>query len=234
MRSLLIAVALLAGVTACNGGAGGDSREIVGVWAYDSYTVEGETSEVVVGVNAAGEPYVELGETMNGTAGCNGFEQLEDDRYQFENSFLRPGEVIFTASECVPESLMDSELIFQDVVWNTAALAVTIDGNDMTWQGEDVTLTFTRVDEAPVSTPAPQTTVGGLDCSPDPVQRNTVPAEGTNAEEVLDEADPQVSRIEVEDSRKLWAEGYDDEGNLILVVAFDDIPPETFSIYSCP
>lgn len=72
------------------------------------------------------------------------------------------------------------------------------------------------------------------DCSPDLVERTKVPAEGTDAEEIAFEANPRVSRVEVEDPQKLRAEGYDANGEIILVVAFDDIRPETFSIYTCP
>jgi len=46
--------------------------------------------------------------------------------------------------------------------------------------------------------------------------------------------DPGVVDVEVEDSRKLHAAGYDADGEIVLVVAFDDVQPETLSIYTCP
>lgn len=223
---------LLAGVTACSGSA---DNAIIGIWTYDSYTIDSETVEVEVGANAATEPYVEFSETMSGTAGCNGFEEFEEDTFQFEDGTLRPGEVIFQAAECVPESLMASEMVFQDMVWGEHPIDVTVDGAAMTWRADGVTLTFTKADEAPLApVPPPETRFGPLDCSPDPVERIKVPAGGTDAEEVAYQADPTVSRVDAESPRKLRAEGYDSDGNIILVVAFDDIQPETFSIYTCP
>lgn len=232
VRRLLVGLVLLAGVTACGGG---DDDDLIGIWTYDSYTVDGETVDVEVGSNAAKEPYVEFGETMSGTAGCNGFGGREDDPFEFERGKLRPGDIIFQAAECTPVSLMDSEMAFRDMVWNEDAIDVTIDGAEMTWRAGGEVLRFTKVDEAPEPpAPPPQTGFGPLDCSPDLVERTKVPAEGTDAEEVAFEANPRVSGVDVENPHKLRAEGYDANGEIILVVAFDDIRPETFSIYTCP
>lgn len=184
VRRLLVALVLLAGVTACNGGADDD---IIGIWTYDSYTVDGETVNVGVGSNAAKEPYVEFGETMSGTAGCNGFEELEDDPFEFERGTLRPGEVIIEAAECIPVSLMDSEMSFRDMVGNEDAIDVTIDGAEMTWRAGGVMLRFTKVDEAP-EPPAPP------------------PQTGFGSEEIADYAVDAVKRGRREATTNLWKE----------------------------
>ena len=96
-------------------------------------------------------------------------------------------------------------------------------------------LTFTRVENVPTTTgPPPQTSFGTLDCAPDPVVRTKVPAGDTDAEAVAFEADSRVVGVGVEDSKKLHAEGYDSDGEVVLVVAFDDVQPATFSVYTCP
>lgn len=71
---LLVAPALLVGMMGCTGA---DDQAIIGIWTYDSFTRDGETITVEVGVNAAIAPFVEFGESMRGVAGCNGFEQFE-------------------------------------------------------------------------------------------------------------------------------------------------------------
>jgi heat shock protein HslJ len=231
MSRLLLALALVAGATGCDADT---HREIVGVWAYDSFSVGEVTTEVEVDVNAASQPYVVFGEVMTGMAGCNGFEEFEDDPYRYEVGRLQPGEVVFQAAACTPESLMESEAIFQEVVWGDNVIDVDMSDDSMTWQAGEVTLTFSRVDQVPQPAIEPETSVGSLDCSPDPVHREKVPAEGTDAEEVANSADPKVARVETEDERRLRAEGYDSNGEVIVVVSFDDMAPETYSIYTCP
>lgn len=148
---------------------------------------------------------------------------------------MRTGEVIFEAAGCAPDALMESELAFQGVVWQDSTISVSIDGDHMTWQVGDTSLEFTRVDEAPVpSAPPPRTSVGPLDCSPEPLARTRIPAEGTTAGEVAAESDPRVIRVEVVDEFDHQAYGYDAEDEIVVVVQFDDMAPETFSIYTCP
>ena len=232
MARLLIALAVVAGATGCDADS---HREIVGIWTYESYTVGDAISEVEVDRNASSQPYVVFGEVMTGMAGCNGFEEFERDPYRYEEGRLLPGEVVFQAAECTPNSLMASEMVFQNAVWGDDPVDVDISDGTMTWRTGKVTLTFARIDQVP-QPPAvePQTRVGSLDCSPDPVHREKVPAEGTNAEEVASNSDPKVTRVEIEDDRRLRAEGHDSNGDVIVVVSFDDMAPETYSIYTCP
>ena len=155
--------------------------------------------------------------------------------YRYDHGLLDPGEVIFEAAGCIPESLMDSERAFQAAVWSNEVIEVVIESDAMTWQAGVEMLTFTRIQDVPTTMGSrPQTSFGTLDCDPDPVVRTKVSAGDTDAQAVAFEADPRVVDVEVEDSRKLRAEGYDSDGEVVLVVAFDDVQLATFSVYTCP
>jgi len=235
LLSASLAVVALAGCTISTDDFVHADAEILGVWEMTGFSAVGEELAVAVGVNAANTPWIEFdgGGGIRGDSGCNGFEDLEG--YSFVDGVLDPAEVLFESAACVPEELMTTNVALSDALWSENEIKVTFGRDSMRWEIDGEVLKFVSVDEPPTPpTPAPQTSVGSLDCAPDPVQREKVPAEGTDAEELALQADSEVAEVVVEDTRKLSAEGYGADGELLLVVLFDDIKPETFSIYTCP
>lgn len=218
---------MLASCTAL--GSGGD---IEGTWLYESYIENGESVDVEVDVNASEEPYVTIEDgQLNGVAGCNGFS----GDFTYTDGELTPGEIFSELALCMPETLMGSELALHDVISSGAAVAVSIEGDTMRWQRGGEVLTFTRTDEPPPEpTIQPQTSFGPLDCGEDEVVTEDVPSDGTTAEEVAFEADDRVAVVTAEGDQGHFATGVDTDGNVVLVVAFQDVDPFPYRIYSCP
>ena len=92
----------------------------------------------------------------------------------------------------------------------------------------------------PEPTIPPQTSVGPLECGDREVIREQVPADGSDfvtfslAGETLIRGLEGVDTIEQEDPTSLVWYGYDEAGKAIVVVSFEDISPEMFSIFTCP
>lgn len=224
------AFALLLGVAACTASVtGGD---IEGTWLYQSYTNRGETTSVEVDVNASSEPYVVLeGSEISGESGCNSF----GGSFDYDEGSLKTHDVFSTLAACLPESLMEAELAFHDLISGGAAVAVYVEGETMRWQRGEAMLTFTRTDQPPTQpTIPPQTSFGPLDCAEDEVVTEDVPSDGTTAEEVAFEADDRVAVVTAEDDRGHFATGVDSDGNVLVVVAFQDVDPFPYRIYTCP
>jgi heat shock protein HslJ len=224
------AFALLLGATACT--ASGTGGDIEGTWLYQSYTNGGETISVEVDVNASSEPYVVLeGSEISGESGCNSF----GGSFDYDEGSLKTHDVFSTLAACLPESLMEAESAFYDLISGGAAVAVSVDGDTMRWQRGEAMLTFTHTDEPPPTpTIPPQTSFRDLDCGEDEVVTEDVSSEGTTAEEVAYEADDRVTDVTVEGEVGQFATGYDPEGNVLVVVAFQDVDPFPYRIFACP
>lgn len=221
---------MLLAAAACTAGSSPNITE--GVWLYESFTENGATVAVVVDVNAARQPFlvIEDGE-LTGFSGCNGF----GGDFEYAEGQLRAGEIVSEAAGCEPETLMDSEFAFQDMVWGEGAIDVDVEGDTMRWQRGGEVLSFTRTDQPPTQpTIPPQTSFGPLDCGEDEVVTEDVPSDGTTAEEVTFEADDRVAVVTAEDDRGHFATGVDSDGNAVLVVAFQDVDPFPYRIYTCP
>ncbi|HXV70300.1 MAG TPA: META domain-containing protein [Acidimicrobiia bacterium] len=224
------AVVGLIAIAACTSGSSPNITE--GVWIYESYTDGGEAVPVEVDVNAIRQPFlvIEDGE-LSGFSGCNGF----GGDFEYADGVLRPGEIFSETAGCMPETLMDSELAFQEVIWGDGTIAVSVEDDTMRWRRGAAMLTFTHADEPPPEpTIPPQTSVGALDCGDEEVVTEEVPSEGTNAEKVAFAADDRVTEVTVEGELRHHATGYDSEGNVLVVVSFQDVDPFPYRIHACP
>jgi hypothetical protein len=174
---------------------------------------------------------------MRGEAGCNSF----GGDFMYSQGALDTREVIAESAGCSPERLMEAELAFTDLIWGDDRIQVSFSGDTMTWRaGEDI-LKFVAVDTEPVApTLPPQTSFGPLDCGDAVVVRDTVPASGSDFDSFavegrsLIEGIEDVSSIEQLEPNSLVWFGNDNEGATVAAVAFDDMQPATFSIYTCP
>jgi len=234
LAAVLLALTMVAGCTTFATDGGGDLR---GVWLFESYTESGVPVEVQEGVNAVSQPYMVIdGNQVTGESGCNGF----GGDIEYMDGVLHPGEMIFEAAGCVPETLMDTEMAFQDLVWSGEEIQVSFEDITMTWEGAETSMTFVSADEPPpVSTIPPQTSFGPLDCGAEPLIREQVSAEGSDLESFMTAGRDLigglagVTAVEQQDpNRPIWF-GYDISGAPVVVVAFDDVSPPMFSIYTC-
>jgi len=202
------------------------------VWVYESYTDGGSTVEVAVDVNAIRQPFILIEDRqLSGFSGCNNF----GGDFDYANGELTPGEVFSEAAGCEPETLMASELAFQDMVWSGEPIDVTIDDGMMRWRRGGAVLVFTHADEPPPEpTLPPQTSVGALNCGDEEVVTEDVPSEGTSAEEVAFAADDRIAEVTIEGDLGHHATGYDSEGNALVVVSFQDVDPFPYRVHTCP
>lgn len=232
--AVLLCSAVLAGcATQTNQGSNGD---IEGVWLLESYTNGGDTVDVEVGVNAASQPYVVFRDEMSGDGGCNGF----GGDFEYSDGVLRPGEVFSETGACLPDALMDAELVVLEVL-GRGSVDVRFDRDRMIWHNGGRALGFVAAEVVPPEpTIPPQTSVGPLDCGDREVVREKVPANGSDFEtfrmagETLTRGLDGVDTLEQEDPTSLRWYGYDEAGEAIVVVSFEDVSPEMFSIFTCP
>ena len=241
MKRLSWAALLVFALAACTDtGAGGN---IEGVWMLTSFETGGEAHDVAIGANTEEQPWVQLDGEMTGSLGCNGF----GGGYTYSNGVLTPLEVFSELRGCFGETLDDDAMMTTEVLiqgaflWSGGSIGVSVSNEIMTWSAGASSLTWTRID-APPSEPTlpPQTGFQRLECAPNLVEREIVPADGNSFDTYQDSGQelistlPGVTTFEQEDPTSLVWFGYGDGDDAIVAVSFDDISPKTFSIWTCP
>lgn len=227
---LSAALACTLALAACTPGTSSNITE--GVWLYESYTEGGATVDVMVDVNATRQPFIVIEDRhLSGFSGCNNF----GGDFEYTNGVLKAGEVFSEAAGCAPQTLMDSELAFHDMIWGGGAIDVSVEDDIMRWRRGAEVLTFTHADEVPPGpTVPPQTSFGALDCGDEEVVTEEVPSEGTTAREVALSADDRVTEVTVDGDLGHHATGYDSAGDVLVVVSFQDVDPFPYRIHTCP
>jgi hypothetical protein len=135
------------------GGAAGNVS-IEGRWIFESWEEGDERITVEVGVNAAGEPWLEFRSdgTFGGSTGCN---DILPAGYEYAAGFLMHGDFNVTAADCEPGT---AEEVLLTVLSNTPdGVEVIMDGDRMEWFGSNLEgatypITFRRDDAPPPET----------------------------------------------------------------------------------
>jgi len=158
---LLIAVAACANDSDGDSSSGGSQTQpeigdvaasIEGRWVLESWEEGDERILVEVGVNAAGEPWLEFTQTFAGardsfvsgdgtgtagtfvgSTGCNG---IRETGYEFSAGFLVLEEAVVQAVGCEPNR---AEEILLAMLWNTSdGIEVALDEDRMEWFGSNL------------------------------------------------------------------------------------------------
>ena len=241
MRRLVRVGSLLAVLLGgCSGGAVLEQSDLAGYWRLDTIEVDGEASEVEIGVNTVRPAWVLIDGHLEGSAGCNDFHGFDAAPWRLHLGRLVPGEILFTAMLCSldgnTDAAMTTEVVIQSFLWGAREdgfdVAVTAEGL-MTWNLGATTLTFSPAD-GPVHgpPPPPETGIGRLECSPGMLVRDRVPDTGINGEQILRESVPAVVAVESDPVDWFWW-GYDSSGTVIAAVAKGDIVPVVYELFTC-
>ncbi len=235
-RYWLAAACLLA--TACSPRAV-NNDDVAGIWILESFSVNGSFQDVEVGVNTAGQPWVEFGDTIEGEAGCNRFGAQS---IEWLNGRLIASEVSSTLVYCGldGDQLMQAEFALKGALTDPAGTRVEIDGDRMIWRLGDIELFFRSSPTPPVrpTSPPPQS-AGKLDCSPGHVVEESIDDSTRETEQILREEVPNV--IRTEEDREFtdhapegwfWL-GYDIDDTLIAFIARGDVEPPKYQLFTC-
>ena len=239
-RRLALAILLLAGCTA----AGPDDAAIRGTWLLTSFSVGGATEQVESGTNTADQPWIEIGDTLMGNAGCNAFQNTSEHPYSYEEGILFGGEGFQTAAGCIGnagEDLMKVERLLLDTLWGSpVGVRVEITDDLMTWRAGNTELFFEPASAPPrPTTSPPPSSLRRLDCSPGVVSEERVTDDERDIEQILLEKVPQVVRTEEDidfapqapDGWFYW--GYDAAGEVIAFIARGDVEPPEYQVFTC-
>ena len=163
----LVSLSFVVAVTACANSSDGDSSSgdphgqsgiggvadsIEGRWVLESWEEGGERILLDVGVNAAGEPWLEFTQTFEetrdsfvsadgagtagtfvGSTGCNG---IRETGYEFSAGFLVVEQAVVQAVGCEPDR---SEEVLLAMLWNTPdGIEVLPEGDRMQWFGSNL------------------------------------------------------------------------------------------------
>lgn len=237
IKRMGVGIALALTLVACTTAVQDSDAEIFGTWLMVSFSQDGVPAPIKPDLNTAGEPYIDFDVRLSGVGGCNSFESSEET-YLYEDGLLDPGEVVFTAALCVPEELNLAERALMAMLWAETPIEVEVEGDSMAWTLDGETIAWVAIDEPPPPpTIPPQTSIGPLDCGSQELVSEDATIEGADFEaagEHLVSSQPGVETHEKFDPSSLNWTGYDSSGEPIVVVAFQDIFPEFFKVYTCP
>lgn len=204
-----------------------------GVWALESFSVDGVESEVDVGVNTASAPWVRMSDGVTGMSGCNDFQARG---VEFAEGILIFDGIIMTAGLCGYEDTagrMAAEHAFMTAFAERGAgIRVDVSGDRMTWSTSRVRLVFISVEAPPQPPPLPPVRrMGRLNCSPGVLVEERVDAAGQDPEALIRQAAPEVSTIEAEPPSFWW--GYDEAGVVVAGLGLGDTVPAVYQVWTC-
>ena len=229
-------------LASCGGGAALEQSPVgglEGVWWLTSI-LEGDRTHIVeVGANTARQPWLEITDRLEGSAGCNHFLS---DGFEFDGRRLHPGQTILTAALCRDpdeqgDDVMFVERVFSSALWGERGIEVEWpegrSGGVMMWTNGAVRFVFTREDGPPVpTTHAPPFSVGRLDCTPFRVEEERIAGTADAPETILRDRVP--SAIRIEPGEPLWWWGYDETDAVVAALAQGDITPIQYQLWTCP
>jgi hypothetical protein len=228
---------MLLTLTACVRDSGPSASDLQGFWVLESLEVAGVEIQVEVGVNAARTPWVEIGDLLSGSLGCNDFREFSDAPYVVSDGVLIPGEMMFTAMLCsAPDGtgdVMMIERMLQGAMSRSrAGFQVKVVSSGMAWVEGDTRLVFSRVTGPPSGPPIPpEPGLGRLDCLPGVMVRESLPDTG-DGEQILRAAVPNVVTVQTDPPGWFWW-GYDASGAVVAAVAKGDIVPVIYELFTC-
>jgi heat shock protein HslJ len=220
--------------------AGACSRDVAttvdleGSWILDAIEVDGVPYEMTVGVTTEEVPWLEIGERISGSLGCNDFQS---ESFVVADGVLLLFEVVRTAMLCGPEGtdVMAVENILTGALTRSESIAVTVVGSGadrvMTWTEGATRLVYLSGLPPVPPPPPPPTAVGPLDCAPGTVAELRVGDLGMTPARVLRDLVPGV--VEVTPGDPLWWWGRDAAGTVIAAIAQGDIEPVQYQVFSC-
>ena len=148
MPGLSVVAAMLALPLLLGSCASLEEAELTGTWQLVSMTTPDETIPVVVGVNAASQPWISMQDDpaevfgVFGNAGCNDFQVAEDPAFTLSFGRLRFGEVTQSAVSCGtpgaagdddPDPLMSVEDRFLAAMRDPIGVAPRVGDGTMLW-----------------------------------------------------------------------------------------------------
>ena len=204
-----------------------------GVWALESFSVDGVESEVDVGVNTAYAPWVRMSDGVTGMLGCNDFQARG---VEFAEGILLFDDYIQSAVLCgydYTAGRMAVEHAFTTAFAERGAgIRVEVSGDRMTWSASRVRLVFISVEAPPQPPPLPPARrAARLNCSPGVLVEERVDAAGQDPEALIRRAAPEVSTIEAEPPSFWW--GYDEEGVVVAGLGLGDTVPAVYQVWTC-
>ena len=211
-----------------------DSSSLEGNWILDAIEIDGSPYDMTVGVTTAGVPWLEIGDRISGSLGCNHFQS---ESIVVADDLLTLDQVVQTAMRCGPygTDVMAVENIITGVLTRSEGIAVTVVGSGadrvMTWT-EGATRLVYVIGLPPIPPPPPPpTAVGSLDCAPGTVAEVRVGDLGVAPAQILRDLVPGV--VEVTPGDPLWWWGRDATGTVIAAIAQGDIEPVQYQVFSC-
>ncbi len=233
---LLLGLFLFAAACSRDATATLDRRSLEGDWILDAIEVNGVPYDMIVGVTTAGVPWLEIGDRISGSLGCNHFQ---GESIVVAHGQLIIGEVVQTAQLCGPygTDVMAVENIITGVLTRSPSegVAVTVVGSGadrvMTWT-EGATRLVYVIGMPPVPPPPPPpTAVGSLNCAPGTVTETRIGDVGVEPAQILRDLVPGVAEVTPGDP--LWWWGRDTAGTVIAAIAQGDIEPVQYQVFSC-
>lgn len=233
----LVAITIvLAGCSTANT----ETPDISGVWVLESFSEDGTTKPVEVGVNAANQPWIQIADDVVAELGCNDFRSFDRHPYTYDDGILFIAEGLMSATACAGENgdLMKTDDLLSNAI--RAGARARREGDQMTWTFEGAELSFQAVAEPPKKPePRARTSIGALDCTPDVVGEERIVDAGADTLQVLLDTVPDVSWAEQDTTfAPGWPQGwfwlgYDKNDIPIAFIARGDIEPPEYLVYTC-
>ena len=150
--------------------------DVEGTWVLEAFDSHRRHHDVEVGVNAPRTPWIQIGDDISGTGGCNQFAETSfrlegDELILIDRGFWTamacglgiplpppqfgppdsPGSTDTTVSyDRVNHDPNGAERVLQGI-FRADRIRVSVDGSSMTWAANGVTLFFRSVDQPPPS-----------------------------------------------------------------------------------
>ncbi|HEX6286846.1 MAG TPA: META domain-containing protein, partial [Acidimicrobiia bacterium] len=118
---------------------------IQGSWVLESFTENGEQTEVEVDVNTAELPVLTFDGYISGTVGCNQIESSFETPYRVVDRTLTFGDVVIEASECGSRLMTAENALMQIALWGAEPIHLTIVDDLMIWEVDRSSFRFGRI-----------------------------------------------------------------------------------------
>jgi heat shock protein HslJ len=118
---------------------------IHGNWVLESFTENGEQTEVEVDVNTAKLPVLTFDDYTSGTVGCNQIESSFETPYRVVQRTLTFGDVVIEASGCESGLMVAENALMERTFWAAEPIHLTIVDELMNWEVDGSSFRFGRI-----------------------------------------------------------------------------------------